>query len=432
LRQENAQLKNRIRELEHKKRSHNSSVPPSQDENRVRKTRSLREKSKRKPGGQQGHEGSSLKMYEQVDHIIDHVPDYCKECGKPLIKDQKIQVGRRQEVDIPPIKPVVTEHRLYEVKCSCGHCTRSDYPQGVRAPISYGSHIEGLVSYFNVRQYLPLERMQEMFSEVFGVPLSQGSICNKIATSAKKGEGMYNQIGQKLQQSKQAVGSDETGFVLNGKKHWMWTWQNKSMTYIAPSKNRGYKTVEDHFSNGFSRAVLVHDCWRTHFKTPALDHQICIAHLLRELMYFIEEKKSKWAYSFRQLLRKALKVKQKMIYDFEASINQQVDQIKKQLLSLLNLDLDTECKKLKSFKKRMIKYHCYLLTFLDYKDVPPDNNASERAIRNVKVKQKISGQFKNMENAKHFAIIRSIIDTCIKNNKPVIPALMSLCDYYPE
>ena len=51
-----------------------------------------------------------------------------------------------------------------------------------------------------------------------------------------------------------------------------------------------------------------------------------------------------------------------------------------------------------------------------YHEVPPDNNGSERAIRNVKVKQKISGQFKSFTGAKTFAILRSVIDTAIKNN----------------
>ena len=68
------------------------------------------------------------------------------------------------------------------------------------------------------------------------------------------------------------------------------------------------------------------------------------------------------------------------------------------------------------FQKRIIKYRDHVFTFLYHPDVPPDNNGSERAIRNVKVKQKISGQFKSYTGAETFAILRSIIDTAIKNN----------------
>jgi transposase len=71
----------------------------------------------------------------------------------------------------------------------------------------------------------------------------------------------------------------------------------------------------------------------------------------------------------------------------------------------------------------MWRYKDYLFTFLYHPDVPPDNNASERAIRNLKVKQKISGQFKSSFGAQCFAMIRSITDTCLKNDQNVLNAL---------
>ncbi len=82
-----------------------------------------------------------------------------------------------------------------------------------------------------------------------------------------------------------------------------------------------------------------------------------------------------------------------------------------------------------SFQKRITRYRNYLFTFLYYPDVPPDNNGSERAIRNVRVKQKISGQFKILGAAENFAILRSLIDTAIKNNQNVLQALKVIADY---
>jgi len=73
-------------------------------------------------------------------------------------------------------------------------------------------------------------------------------------------------------------------------------------------------------------------------------------------------------------------------------------------------------KEVRNFQKRIIKYRNYLFTFLYLPDVPPDNNASERAIRNIKVKQKVSGQFKTINGAQVYAIVRSITDTCVKNS----------------
>lgn len=93
---------------------------------------------------------------------------------------------------------------------------------------------------------------------------------------------------------------------------------------------------------------------------------------------------------------------------------------------LLSEDIDAKHKEVITFKKRLTKYCDHLFTFLYQPDVPPDNNGSERAIRNVKVKQKISGQFKSMEGADRFAILRSITDTAIKNGQNVLNSLRCL------
>ena len=80
----------------------------------------------------------------------------------------------------------------------------------------------------------------------------------------------------------------------------------------------------------------------------------------------------------------------------------------------------------------MCRERQHLFTFLFIEDVPPDNNASERAIRNVKVKQKISGQFKTEKAARNFAKIRSVIDTTIKNGMNVLEALELIAKLEPR
>jgi len=74
----------------------------------------------------------------------------------------------------------------------------------------------------------------------------------------------------------------------------------------------------------------------------------------------------------------------------------------------------------------------YVLTFLHHHEVPPDNNASERAIRNVKVKQKVSGQSKTPEGAQAYAVISSVTDTCVKNGQNVLGAFKTIANLQPE
>ena len=102
------------------------------------------------------------------------------------------------------------------------------------------------------------------------------------------------------------------------------------------------------------------------------------------------------------------------------------DKLKKALEVLLEKPLPENQKKLRAFHKRMLKYKDYIFTFLYYFHVPPDNNASERAIRNVKVKQKVSGQFKTEKGAQIYAVIRSVTDTCIKNGQNILDAFKTI------
>ena len=82
-----AYLEERLSRYEHPKNSSNSSMPPSHDPFRHKRTESLRTKSGKKPGGQMGHSGSCLEISEPPDEIIEHRSDYCGQCGKDLSPD---------------------------------------------------------------------------------------------------------------------------------------------------------------------------------------------------------------------------------------------------------------------------------------------------------------------------------------------------------
>jgi transposase len=204
------------------------------------------------------------------------------------------------------------------------------------------------------------------------------------------------------------------------------------LTYIVFSTNRGFATIENHFSKGFPNAVLLHDCWASHFKTICKTHQICIAHLLRELIFFEEKYESNWATNFKRMLYKALEIKKKLTPEEYQNPVKARDEIVKELEILLSTCVPKNQKELFAFHKRITKYKDYIFTFLHHYDVPPDNNGSERAIRNVKVKQKISGHFKTENGAQIFAIIRSVTDTCIKNGQNVLEALKTIADLQAE
>ena len=430
LQRDNAILKEKLAKYENPKNSNNSSIPPSKEENRPFKSKSLRKKTGRKPGGQKGHKGTTLEMTSNPDVTIDHAPEYCKCCGKDLSDTHGEFVERKQVIDLPPIEPEVTEHRVYKKECSCGHVTMSSFPGGRQAPVSYGPMIESLTGYFHSRQYIPFLRMQELFRDIFSVPISEGGIHCLLNRFSTKALPIYYRIRDMIKDSSE-VGTDETGARLNGKKIWIWTWQNERLTWLRGTDNRGYRTIEENFPEGFKKAVFVHDCWKSHFQTDVQTHQLCTSHLLRELNYFKERYNHRWPVRFSKLILDGIKLKEKLVPgDYYRPVEERTV-LEHRLEKLLAYQIDEKLKELVSFQKRMLKYKDFILAFLYHPKVPPDNNGSERAIRNVKVKQKISGQFKSWKGVENFMVLRSITDTVLKNDQNVLRALNLIAKLNP-
>lgn len=423
-------LENRLSKYENPKNSRNSSVPPSKDENRPQKNQSLRESSDRKSGGQPGHKGHTREMTSHPDVVLEYSPDYCSCCGRDLSDIGAELSSKRQVIDIPAVRPVCTEHRSYTKICPCGKRAKADFPQGVNSPVQYGSGLECMVSYLHSRQYLPYHRMKELLKDCFKVSLSEGSIDNIIRRFARKALPVYGMLKDAVSNSP-VIGGDETGARVDGSKYWVWTYQTDSFTVLAMSASRGLKAIKSHFPNGFGNAVLCHDAWRTYFNYNDNLHQLCCAHLLRELNYIEERYRSGWATKIKLLLLQAMALKKTLDKELNPQQLEAIAVLEQRLDRILETSLDKSHKEAVSIQKRLKKYRQSILTFLYHHKVPPDNNASERAIRNVKVKQKISGQFKSERGADDFCVIRSVVDTLIKRSQNILENLTLIAKLEP-
>lgn len=423
-------LKERLAKHENPKNSRNSSIPPSKDENRPKPNQSLRERSGKKPGGQKGRTGKTLEMTNNPDVVVELKPDYCSGCGSSLASAPETKEQSRQVVDIPPIKAVWTEYQTFGKTCSCGHRTVPDFPAEANAPISYGQNIEALIGYFHARQHLPFDRMRETLKDVFGTSISEGGIHRLLDRFAQKTTSLYQAIKRRIGIASM-VGADETGVKVNGENDWFWAWQTTKLTYIAHSDNRASATIDREFPQGFPQSILGHDDYAAQAKTLAKGHQTCLAHLQRRLKYLCQKyPDDQWAKQFLELLYDSLKLKPKL--DFQKPGSPERDTILQRFGQLLENPPQKKHKELYAFFKTRYRKKDSLFTFLFHKEVPPDNNGSERAIRNVKIKQKISGQFKTTRAAQNFAQIRSVIDTTIKNGLNVLEALTLIAKLDPQ
>ena len=430
-RQQITSLQEQIELLKNGRNSKTSSTPPSQDIGRSNKKNS-RVPSTRKTGGQPGHTGSTLEMVEKPDEIIEYRPEYCQVCGDKVDSQTARLVSRKQEIVIPPIQPQYIEHQSYCCTCSkCGHETISAMPSHLQSNIQYGTQVSAFVGYLSVRQYVSYGRIAETMRDMFHIPMSEGTVHNMLKSLAQKALPVYEQIKQRVVQS-EVVGGDETGVKINGKKGWLFTFQTTALTFLAVSFSRGFDTIQSLFKNGFPISVYVTDCLAAQLKTAAKAHQICMAHLLRELNNFIDALNCQWSVEMKQLIQQAIELKAELTPDDYLLENEKVKSLEKQLDILLQTELDNKHKKIQAFSKRLNKNRSAIFTFLHHPKVPPDNNGSERSIRTAKVKMKVSSQFKSLEGAQHFAILRSVIDTTIKNSQNVLEALACLANLAAE
>jgi len=421
------ELREEILLLKSGRKSTTSSTPSSQDYTRSNIYNS-RKKSNKPSGGQKGHKGSSLKMRDNPDEIINHRPNYCNKCGASFDTSKATLYTRRQEIVIPPISPKYIEHRAYQCTCDqCGNTTTGEMPQRLKANIQYGKNVQALITYLSVYQYIPANRLKRFLKDFANLQISEGTIFNILSSMSSKAQPSYEQIRHRLATAKY-VGGDETGAHINKAKAWFWIFQNDFLTFIRASYSRGYQTIIDSFPSGFPQSVYVSDSLAAQLKVETLAKQLCLAHLLRELTKFEEVFSSQWATKMKLLFKETMIYKKQMQASDYYSENLKIKEFEKTLTNLLTVDTSQMHQKERTFVNRLIKRRDAIFSFLYYREVPPDNNASERGIRNIKVKMKISNQFKSYEFAQHFAVIRSVVDTTIKNGQDVFNALTNLAN----
>ena len=402
------------------KNSRNSSVPPSQESiaaRELRRTKSLRKPSGKPSGGQPGHKGSTLQSVSTPDRIIEHKPAYCKCCGRPL---EGIGYRKIRKTQIMDIKFVIetSEHQYYEKVCECGSVNNCDAPN---CRIKYGDNIRAFVTYLNVVQCIPFKRIAELISDLSGQKISEGTLQNILKKNSAKADAAYEEIRRRIECAP-VVGADETGAAVGKELHWNWIFQNDLLTYVYQLKSRGQQAIDSKFPKGLPNSTLVTDRHQSYFKMNVKNHQVCLAHLLRNAEYLSElDTKQDWSRRFIHLIAHAIDLKRT-----GDITKRKVKVLKTKMKNLLGESLTHLDDEFDTFKKGILKVKDYLFTFLTDPHVPYDNNASERGVRKIKIKQKVSGCFRTDGGADDFAILHSIAETAMKNGNSKYYAILAV------
>ena len=256
--------------------STNSGKPPSSDglskppagKQKRRRTGSLREKSGRKPGGQKGHEGETLRQVAEPDAITDHYPETCPNCGSGLTPEMSTGHGARQVFDLPEPRPlVVMEHRAHRCRCGrCGRQTRAAFPAGVTGPVRYGARIGAMVVYLSHYQLLPEDRLAELMADLFAVALVPATVARMGRSRARRFEGVVEVI-RDLVKSAPVKHMDETGLRVGGRTQWLHVASSAGLTFYRVSAGRG--SLLDGVAG-----IVVHDHWKPYFTMQGVDHAL--------------------------------------------------------------------------------------------------------------------------------------------------------------
>jgi transposase len=430
----------RIEELEAiiKKDSHNSNKPPSSDGYRKRSLEQ-KKRSGRRPGGQRGHEGNTLRMVSNPDKVRVHKVTICGKCGRSLRRKKVIEYDRRQVFEIPPIKVEVTEHRVEIKACDrCGEVSAAAFPKDVTHKAQYGNRLKAYAVYIKNYGLLSYERAAELFEDLFSVPLSLGTLVNIDRNCADRLEEVVGSIKENIVASP-IVHFDETGMRIEGKLHWLHVSSTDELTYYMPHKKRGNKATDEIGILPHFRGKAVHDGWSSYFKYLC-DHVLCNAHHIRELTFIYEHYGQKWAKSMIDFLLEVKEKREKIKrrgFDPE-TIKEKENRYRKIIAAGMRANpppVDDGRKKKRGRKKksdvlnlleRLKRYEKATLAFMYDFTVPFDNNLGERDIRMMKVQQKISGTFRSFEGALSFCKIRSYISTIKKRNMNVISAIQDV------
>ena len=438
----------RIRHLEEQlaKNSRNSSKPPSTDGFKKPSPKSLRKKGQRKSGGQPGHTGHTLKRVENPDHTQVHQVDECEGCRRSL-KDQKPEgVEKRQVHDLPPQQLIVTEHQAEIKRCCCGHLNKAAFPEGVTAPVQYGSGVKAAAVYLKNYQFLPFERTCELLSDLFGCEISEGALATILTRCAESLEAPVLSIKEHMEQAS-VLHLDETGSRVLGKRWWLHVASTPLGTYYDIHHKRGCEAFEeiDILPDFTGRAV--HDFWKPYFTYSCL-HGLCNAHHLRELIFVHEQHQQDWAdhmidclLDMKDAVDQAKQTRddleRKQIMNFETRYQKILDEGYGQN-PLPSWPPNAKKKrgprkksKPRNLLERLDKHRTEALAFMYDFNVPFDNNLAERDIRMMKVQQKISGTFRTEDGAKAFCRIRSYISTARKNAVGAMDALTRLFNGTP-
>jgi hypothetical protein len=372
---------------------------------------------RKKPGARKGHIGTRRARPTQIDRKVTHRLKQCPDCGGRLQRCHRMRT--RIIEDIPEnIQPVVTEHTIHRDHCPrCKKHVEPIVPDAL-PKAELGHHFYALTAWLHYGLGSTISQIVEILGYHLQTRITSGGLIQGWHRLADILNEWYEQIGTEGRKSA-VLHADETGWRVEGQTHWLWCFANSNECYYMIDRSRGSPALQAFFTEIF-RGVLITDFWAAYESVDAQDRQYCLVHLLRELEKVDQKNRSPEWMSFarrlRRLLREGILLRKRKGFSPKKwpADKQRLHNRLMNLASTKSVDKDV-----RRLAKRLMRYSDFLFTFLDYKNVPFENNHAERQIRPAVIIRKNSLSNRSDRGAKTQAVLMSVYRTLkLRNHNP--------------
>ena len=415
LREENKKLNNEVDRLKSQinKDSDNSSSPPSSDIKPNRKIPNNRKSTNNKVGGQTGHKGYYLSKKEVVEKIRNNVFEH-----------KIIDIGKKSDkyiskyiLDIK-VNVIAKEYRFYQDENG-----KYNIPKEFKVDVQYGPEIKTLCSTLNTEGIVAINKLTDFVSSISHgkLKISNGSIVNFIKELAVKSKSIMKNFEEEILNAL-LIHTDATTTRCDNKNMCVRNYSTDKYTLLKATNGKSKKYIDESGILPKYVGALSHD-HETLMYNYGKKHAECNVHILRYLTGNYDNTSNNWCKDLSSFLCSLNEYKKELLSKNITSISMQnlekyslrYDEIiKKGFEENKKITSKYYAKEERKLLNRLKKYKENHLIFIYDFSMPFDNNLSERELRHVKCKQKISGFFKSKEGLQNYLDIKSLIITCKK------------------
>jgi transposase len=339
------------------------------------------------------------------------------------------QPYRHQVTELPPVQPVVTEYQLHRLLCpACGVPTRADVPVGVPTG-DFGPRVQALVALCTGAYHLSKRTTQDVMADLFGLPLSLGTITNLEQATAQA-------LVVPVAEARAAVRAqpvahlDETGWREGCPRAWLWVATTAWVTVFAVRLSRGAKVVQELLGERFC-GILVTDRWSAYSCYPTRWRQVCWAHLLRDFAAMSERG------GRSQEIGDALRAQARQMFHAwhrvrdgtltHAQFRVMMRPIRREVARLLHAGQTCGVAKTEGVCREVLKLYDALWTFVRVEGVEPTNNAAERAIRPGVLWRKGSFGTQSAQGSRFVEAMMTVVTTLKQQHRNVLAYMADAC-----